>query len=44
MYVLKHFNHDAKKSMLEMVGDIREEFRKILDEVNAIKCKLGNKL
>lgn len=34
MYVLKHFNIDAKKSMLEMVQDIRQEFKKILDEVS----------
>ena len=33
MYVLKHFDHEAKETMLEMVGDIREEFKNILDEV-----------
>lgn len=33
MYVLKHFNHEAKDIMLEMVTDIREEFKTILDEV-----------
>eukprot|EP00095_Tigriopus_kingsejongensis_P007986 snap_masked-scaffold269_size230758-processed-gene-0.4 protein:Tk07986 transcript:snap_masked-scaffold269_size230758-processed-gene-0.4-mRNA-1 annotation:"PREDICTED: neprilysin-2" len=36
MYVLQHFNHKAKDIMLEMVTDIREEFRKIIDERPAI--------
>ena len=33
MYVVKHFQEAAKDGMLEMVGDIREEFKKILNEV-----------
>ena len=33
MYVVKHFQEAAKEGMLEMVGDIREEFKKILNEV-----------
>ena len=33
MYVSKYFKEDAKDSMLEMVQDIREEFRLILNEV-----------
>ena len=33
MYVSKYFKEDAKDSMLEMVQDIREEFRRILNEV-----------
>lgn len=34
MYVSKHFQEDAKEAMLEMVQDIREEFRQILDEIS----------
>ena len=34
MYVSKHFKEDAKTSMLEMVGDIREEFQQILNEIS----------
>ena len=34
MYVLKHFNEEAKKSMLEMTRDIRAEFKTIIDEVS----------
>jgi len=33
-YVLKHFKEDAKKDMLEMVADIREQFGQIIDEVS----------
>lgn len=33
MYVRKYFKEDAKKTALEMVGDIREEFTKILKKV-----------
>ena len=36
MYVSKYFQEDAKETMLEMVGDIREEFRQILNEVKII--------
>ena len=40
MYVSKHFQEDAKEAMLEMVQDIREEFRQILDEVSkSVKSK-----
>lgn len=34
LYVRKYFNEDAKKNALEMVGDIREEFIKILKQVD----------
>ncbi|XP_011257048.1 neprilysin-2 isoform X1 [Camponotus floridanus] len=34
MYVRKYFKEDAKKTALEMVGDIREEFTKILKKVD----------
>jgi len=34
MYVLKHFKENAKASVLEMVNDIKEEFRNILDEID----------
>ena len=34
LYVLNHFNPKAKESMLEMVQDIRTEFRIILDNVS----------
>lgn len=34
MYVRKYFKEDAKKTALEMVGDIKEEFIKILKKVN----------
>lgn len=33
LYVRKHFQQDAKKNALEMVGGIRKEFEKILKEV-----------
>lgn len=33
MYVRKYFKEDAKKNALEMVDDIRQEFRKILMKV-----------
>ena len=33
MYVSKHFQEAAKDGMLEMVQDIREEFKIILNEV-----------
>lgn len=33
MYVKKYFKEDAKKTALEMVGDIRAEFTKILKKV-----------
>ena len=36
MYVSEHFKGDAKESMLEMVRDIREEFKRILNEVSLI--------
>ena len=40
MYVSKNFKEDAKEAMLEMVQDIREEFRQILDEVsNSLKIE-----
>ncbi|TRY72219.1 hypothetical protein TCAL_03874 [Tigriopus californicus] len=39
MYVLKHFNHDAKDIMLEMVTDIRQEFKTILDEITWMDSK-----
>jgi predicted metalloendopeptidase len=29
----RHFKEDAKDAMLEMVSDIRKEFRHIIDEV-----------
>ena len=31
--MLDHFDDSAKRAMLEMVTDIREEFARILDEV-----------
>ena len=34
MYVSKHFHDAAKDDMLEMVADIRHEFRKILNEIS----------
>lgn len=34
LYVRKYFNEDARKNALEMVGDIREEFRKIVQTVD----------
>lgn len=34
MYVSKHFQEDAKESMLEMVTDIRQEFSLILNEIS----------
>ena len=34
MYVLEHFNQDAKKSMEEMVRDIKDEFALILDNIS----------
>lgn len=33
MYVREHFDNEAKAAMLEMVADIRHEFKIILDEV-----------
>ena len=33
LYVQKHFQEDAKESMMEMVRDIKDEFRHILNEV-----------
>lgn len=33
MYVRKYFKEDAKNTALEMVGDIRKEFTKILQKV-----------
>ena len=33
LYVQKHFQEDAKESMTEMVSDIKDEFRHILNEV-----------
>lgn len=33
MYVMKHFQEEAKDSMMEMVRDLKEEFRTILDDV-----------
>jgi membrane metallo-endopeptidase-like protein 1 len=33
MYVQRHFKEEAKVAMLELVRDVREEFRIILDEV-----------
>jgi len=33
MYVSEHFQEAAKEGMLEMVGDIRAEFKKILNEI-----------
>lgn len=33
LYVRKHFQQDSKKSALEMVAGIRQEFEKILKEV-----------
>lgn len=37
MYVRKYFKEDAKNTALEMVGDIKEQFRKILKKVR-IEC------
>merc|ERR1711953_226386 len=34
LYLLKHFQHEAKEDMLEMVSDIKQEFKRILDEVS----------
>ena len=34
LYVQKHFQEDAKESMTEMVSDIKDEFRHILNEVH----------
>lgn len=34
MYVIKHFHDAAKDDMLEMVSDIRHEFKKILNEIS----------
>ena len=41
LYVQKHFQEDAKESMMEMVRDIKDEFRHILNEVYipSIFCK-----
>lgn len=37
MYVRKYFKEDAKKTALEMVDDIRQEFTKILKRVREYK-------
>lgn len=34
LYVRKYFNEDAKKTAVEMVTDIRHEFKKILETVS----------
>ena len=34
LYVSKHFKEDAKSSMLEMVSDIKKEFKKIVQTVS----------
>lgn len=34
LYVRKYFNEDAKKNAVEMVSNIRSEFKKILDQVS----------
>merc|ERR1719319_1857991 len=34
MYIKKHFNEDAKKTMRTMVKDIKEEMKKIISNVN----------
>jgi len=33
LYVEKHFKEDAKNAMNEMVSDIKEEFRILINEV-----------
>ncbi len=43
MYVSEHFKGDAKESMLEMVADIREEFKIILNEVTILGIIKGQK-
>ena len=32
-YVMKHFNEESKETMLEMVADIKDEFKDILKKV-----------
>merc|ERR1719412_1402680 len=34
MYVIKHFKEGAKESVLEMVNDIKEEFRNIFNQID----------
>lgn len=34
LYIRKYFDEDSKKKALEMVQDIREEFKKILEELD----------
>lgn len=34
LYVRKYFDEDSKKKALEMVQDIREEFKKILEQLD----------
>ena len=36
--VKKPFQEGAKSSVLEMVNDIKEEFKNILNKVNSSKC------
>jgi len=36
LYVSSYFKQEAKVAMLEMVADIRDEFKNILDEVGKI--------
>lgn len=43
MYVERHFRHEAKETMLEMVADIREEFKQLLNEVRGELRKLIKK-
>ena len=33
LYVQRHFQEDAKEAMTEMVNDIKEEFRDVLNKV-----------
>lgn len=42
MYVRKYFKEDAKKTALEMVGDIRQEFTKILKKVRERERERNN--
>jgi len=48
LYVTKHFNEEAKEKMMEMVHDIKDEFKMILDEVKwmdeGTKVKAHSKL
>lgn len=34
LYVRKYFDEEAKKNVVEMVTDIRREFRKIIEKVS----------